>query len=146
MDLREHFRKVISIKKSPHSIALGFAIGTLIAMLPTFGFGPLFAAILMLIFTKLNKFSLFGSFIIWNPIMMMPFYYLNFKLGNLILGSAPAVKFEFSIMNAVHFLSLRFVLGSIIISTTMVIVCYFIVRKIAKKFQKKLFLTSNSSS
>lgn len=41
--IMHHFHEALRIKKSPHSIALGFGIGTFIGILPTPGFGVLLA-------------------------------------------------------------------------------------------------------
>ena len=35
--LKNHFKEVIKLKEDPKSIALGFGIGTFIAILPTLG-------------------------------------------------------------------------------------------------------------
>ena len=50
--IREHFSEVIKIKRSPHSIALGFAVGTFLAILPTPGFSILLGLLIVLIYQK----------------------------------------------------------------------------------------------
>jgi len=137
MNLKTYFKKIIVIKKSPHSIALGFAVGTFIAILPTLGFAPLIGLLILLIFTKLNKFSLFGSFIIWNPLVLLPFYYIGYNIGNLFFGKLSTINFEFSLLNAIHFLSLRFLIGMTILASLIAILSYFIVKYIVIKFQNK---------
>ena len=62
--LKHHFQEVLKTKTSPHSIALGFAIGTLIDILPTLGFGFFLGLLVGLIFEKVNKYSLFGAIIL----------------------------------------------------------------------------------
>ncbi|MBA3064624.1 DUF2062 domain-containing protein, partial [Candidatus Woesearchaeota archaeon] len=65
--IKEHLSEIIRIKTSPHSIALGFAIGTFIAILPTLGFTYLIAIIVMLVYAKESKIALFGALLLWNP-------------------------------------------------------------------------------
>jgi len=48
-------REFVGIKKSAHSIALGFAIGTFIGIMPTPGFGVLFALLVVLFYKEVNK-------------------------------------------------------------------------------------------
>ncbi len=137
MNIKKYLKSISSIKKSPHSIALGFAVGSFIALLPTLGFGPLIALLVLLVFTKLNKISLFGSFVVWNPLVMTSTYYLSFKIGNLFFGKLPLVDFKFSISNIIQFFSLRFLVGNIVLASLISITCYFIVKAIATNYQKK---------
>ena len=61
-NFKEKFKKrleeVLEIKTSPHSIAAGFAIGTFIAILPTFGLGLFIGIILLFIFKRISKISM----------------------------------------------------------------------------------------
>ncbi|MFH1592426.1 MAG: DUF2062 domain-containing protein [Candidatus Woesearchaeota archaeon] len=128
--IKKHFQAVIRTKKSPHSIALGFAIGTLIGILPTPGFNILLGVLVVLIFRKVSKFSLFGALAFWNPIVLIPLYFWSYKIGGLIFGSAPVVEYELTILEQIYHFSRRFLVGSIILAPCFSILSYFLMRKI----------------
>jgi len=144
MDIKKYVKSIASIKKSPHSIALGFAVGSFIAIMPTLGTGPLIALVVLLIFTKLNKIALFGSFLIWNPLVMTSVYYLSYKIGNLVFGRAPLIAFEFSISNIIKFFSLKFLVGNTILAILVSVLSYFIIKTIAVNYQKKILTKKNN--
>ena len=137
--VKEHFREVLEIKTSTHSIALGFAIGTFISMLPTPGFNILLGFLIILIFKRINKFSLFGSLVLWNPLTLFPFYFLMYKLGNLMFSSAPVIRFNIVIMDQIYNFSRRFLIANIIIAIIMSIISYFVVRMVAEKYKKRKY-------
>ena len=55
--LINHLKEVISIKTSPGSIALGFAVGTFFGIFPTFGLEFLMMFLIILIFKRISKVS-----------------------------------------------------------------------------------------
>ena len=77
--LKQHFIELTKIHTSPHSIAVGFALGTFIAILPIPGFHILLALLIVFIYENINKVALFAAFIVWNPFMLPFVYYLSFK-------------------------------------------------------------------
>ena len=84
--VRKRMRAVLSQRFTPHSIALGAAIGTFIGMLPTPGMNML----LTFIFTSLLKVSrVSGLIAVWvsNPVTFVPITYFEFWLGSLIVPS-----------------------------------------------------------
>ncbi len=66
-DLQNHFQEILKVQKSPHSIAMGFSLGTLIGIFPTPGLSYLFGFILLIFFPNISKISMIFAFIIWNP-------------------------------------------------------------------------------
>jgi uncharacterized protein (DUF2062 family) len=131
--IKLHFKEVLALKKDPQAIALGFSIGTLIALLPTFGFGILLGLIIMAIFKNISKISMFAAFAILNPLVLIPFYTLSQYLGNFLLGSLPITDIEFTFLQNFYHYSLRFLLGNLIIALAVSIASYFIIYFIAKK-------------
>jgi uncharacterized protein len=135
--LREHFREVIEVKTTPHGIALGFAIGTVIAVLPTFGLGALVGLLIVLIFKRISKISLFLAFAFWNPLILIPLTGLSYFIGNFLLQGEPVIKFKIEIINYAFIYTRRFLVGNLIVSTTAAILSYFIVLFLVKKYKKK---------
>ena len=135
--IKQHFKNVIKAKKSPSSIALGFAIGTFIAMLPTFSFGFVFGIIVLFIWPKVNKFTLMSSFLIWNIFTLAPFYALGYKIGDLIFGSSPVSIFKIELINKVFDLTRRLLVGNAIIGIIISISLYYIIKSLVILYRKK---------
>jgi uncharacterized protein len=125
--LKHHFHEVAKSKKSPHSIALGFAIGTAIGLFPTPGFGVILALLVILIFEKINKISIFIGMAVWNPIVCAPFQVLSYVLGNKILGSIKLTDTHATI-NRLFSFSAKYLLGNIVITITVSALMYFVVK------------------
>lgn len=136
--IKNHFREVIKIKKSPHSIALGFALGTFIAILPTFGLGLIIGLIIVLIFKKVNKLSLIAAFILWNPFVVIPIYLFSYRIGDALMSALPIIKLRFALFNNVYNLTLRLLVGNFIIAFTASVLSYFSIKYFAKAFKKSL--------
>ena len=81
--LRFHYLNILRTDGTPHRIALGVAVGTLVGFLPIVPFQTITSFILCLLVR--------GSFVaslptvqITNPVTIPFFYYLFFKLGQLV--------------------------------------------------------------
>lgn len=77
--------RVLHVNDTPHRIALGVAIGMLIAWTPTMGFQMILTVLLSALFGA-NK--LVGVPFVWisNPLTAGPIYGPNFLIGKLMLG------------------------------------------------------------
>lgn len=135
--IKKHFKEVIDIKTSNESIAIGFAIGTFIAILPTPGFNIFISALILLIFKRVSKISLFGALAIWNPITLIPIYTLSFKIGNTIFSSEPIIKYNIIILDQIYNFSRRFLVGNLTLAISLSIISYFIMLKIVEISKKK---------
>ncbi|MBU1199541.1 MAG: DUF2062 domain-containing protein [Nanoarchaeota archaeon] len=134
--IKHHFQEVMHVKTSPNSIALGFAIGAFIAILPTFGFGLLIGLLVILIFQKVNKFSMIIAFAVFNPLMLTPIYLLSYKLGYLLFGNASVVSFNIVLLDQIYHFSRRFLVGNLIIAIIISIPCYFLIRYLVWLYRK----------
>ncbi|MFC1733264.1 DUF2062 domain-containing protein [candidate division KSB1 bacterium] len=135
--LKHHWHEIIKTKTSPHSIAIGFAIGTFISTLPTPGFNILLGVLVVLIYEKVSKIALFGSMAIWNPFTTPAVYYLSYKIGGLIFGASPVIEYKLSFIGFIFHNSRRFIVGNLILAATLSVVCYFVVKKTVNYYQKK---------
>jgi len=135
--IKKRLKEIAKIKTSPHSIAAGFAIGTLIAVLPTFGFGIFIGLLVLFIFKKISKLSLFASFAFWNPFVLLSIYPLSYSIGNFILGDSPVKVYKIQLLNQIFVHSKRFLLGSFILALICSIISYIIVLILAYHYQKK---------
>lgn len=127
-----YLHEIIKNKTSPHSIAIGFSIGTFISIIPTPGFNILLGVLIVFLYKQINKFSLFGSMAFWNPIVVSPLYLLSYKIGNILFSSKPVIKYNVVILDQIYNFSRRFLVGNIIVAITFSIVFYFIVKYLIK--------------
>ncbi len=139
---KEHFIEALKIKTTPHEIALGFAIGTFIAILPIFGLHIWLAILIIAVFKQLSKIALFAALFFWNPFFTIPVYTLSLKIGGAIFGSAPVVVFKVTFLNQAYDFSRRLLVGSGMTATILSIVTYVAVFFLVRYYQKKR--TSNS--
>ncbi|MFH1788114.1 MAG: DUF2062 domain-containing protein [Candidatus Altiarchaeota archaeon] len=135
--VRSHLAEVFKTKTSPHSIALGFAIGTFIGILPTPGFGVLMGLLVILVHERVNKLALFTALALWNPLTLVLVYWASYRIGDVIFGSIPAEKYSIVILNHAYNFTRRFLVGNLVLATTMSTLSYFTVKKIARRYQSK---------
>ncbi len=86
--MRAAWRRVLTLDDSPHSIALGVFIGTLVAYQPIVGFQMIVGAIVC----KLIRANVIASLpLAWitNPITIVPIYYITYRLGVVFTGETP---------------------------------------------------------
>jgi len=126
--LQNEWSKLLLGDFTPHSIALGIAIGTLVALLPTFGFSAVLALLLIFIFPNINRPAIFVSLIIWNPLVQIPIYAASFQLGSLLFTDAPLVKYDIEILNQLYSFTQRFLIAHLIIILGMTAITYTITR------------------
>lgn len=79
-----YFLKLLRLRGTPHSIAMGAAIGVFIGLTPTIPFHT----ILILALTILSRTSfiagLITSVLVCNPLTYIPIYYFSLLIGNLV--------------------------------------------------------------
>lgn len=125
--VKEYVKEISKTKNTPHSIAGGFALGTFLALLPTFGFGVFIGLLLLLIFKKINKIAMFIGFAIWNPFVLLALYPIELKIGNVLLSNLPATEFRVSILNQFFIYTGRFLVGSLILATLIAGISYILI-------------------
>jgi hypothetical protein len=135
--IKNRLKEIAKIKTSPHSIAAGFAIGTFIAVLPTFGFGIFIGFLMLFIFKKISKLSLLASFAFWNPFVLLFLYPLSYAIGDFILGDLPVKIYKIQFLNQIFVNSKRFLLGSSILAIIFSIISYIIILVLVYNYQKK---------
>lgn len=120
-------KSLIETNASPSSIALGFATGTLIAILPTPGFGIFIALFLAIIFKKINKIGIIAAFSVWNPLILVPTYWLCYLLGDSVFTPDPGLHFHYELANQIYHHSGKFLVGNFFIATFTAFISYYIV-------------------
>lgn len=134
-----HFQAIVRIKKSPHEIALGFAVGTFLVLLPTPGISFLLALLVLFLFPRINKFTLLGAFIVWNPLLSIPLAGAGYRIGNLLFAGEPVMRFRIVLLNTIYHYTLRYAVGNTILAMILASVSYSGMRVIVWLFQRKVF-------
>ena len=134
--LRQYFHDVNETKSSERAIALGFAIGTLIAILPFFGLGVFIALLVVLFYRNVNKLALFGALALWNPVTLIPIYTLSYSIGDMIFGGAPIVEIQLTFFDQVHQFTRRFLVGNVLLAASFSLFGYFFMHKVAHIIRK----------
>lgn len=125
--IKKLYKDLINTQASPESLALGFATGTLIAILPTPGFGIFIGLFLALLFKKINKLSLIIAFSVWNPFLLIPVYGLCYLLGDLLFTPDPNIRFTYQLFNEIYHYSGKFIVGNLLIATSGALISYYLV-------------------
>jgi uncharacterized protein len=136
MKLKRYLIKISRDENAGSSVALAFAIGTLIAVLPTPGFGIFVGALLGYVFKNLNKMAIMAAFPIWNPLVLSPVYILSQKVGelafdaNLLAGNA-------GVFQKALFYSKTFLFGNFIFAMIISVISYFALHYGMKWFKSR---------
>lgn len=126
--IKHHFSEVLKTKRSPHAIAIGFAVGTLINILPTPGLNIPITIMIILIFERINKYSLLSALAFWNPFTLPFVYVLDYKVGNLLFNLTNLTQQNLSAFGQIFQYASKFITGSLIVATIFSILSYFIVK------------------
>ena len=78
------FRSILLLQDTPHSIALGTAIGLFIAWTPTVGIHMILVVAICLVL-RANKTASLVAVYVSNPLTMLPMYWIDYLLGALVL-------------------------------------------------------------
>ncbi|MFA6088829.1 MAG: DUF2062 domain-containing protein [Candidatus Woesearchaeota archaeon] len=136
--LKDSIIDLLKSEKSNHSIAFGFALGTFIAILPTYGLHIIIGAIVAFLYKKVNKISMFVSLLFWNPVVVFPVHLLSFKIGKAIFGTTVFVeRFNIVVLNQIYDFSKRFLIGVFICAIVFSILSYLLVRLGLYIYKKK---------
>lgn len=86
---RALLRSILMLDDTPHSIALGTAIGMFIGLTPTVGIQMILVMVVYYLTRSLFQFNRLAALLtvyISNPVTMIPLYWFNFEVGAAIVG------------------------------------------------------------
>ena len=135
--IKAHFQEVLRIKQNPHSIALGFAIGTFFSLLPTFGLGIALGLLTILVNRRISKLAMLGAFVVWNPIVQAPLYAFSYWLGDTVFSGLPNLVVHLEFMYGAYDFTRRFLLGMILMALVLSFVSYPVVYWLVERHQRK---------
>jgi uncharacterized protein len=128
--IKERLKAALSGRSSDHEIALGFSVGTAISILPTPGFNLLLGALFVAVYPRVNKLAVFGAIAVYNPIVMIPFYWASYKVGSLVFASDPTLHYDVVILDQAYDFTRRYLFGNVIVTVITSAMTYPLVRKV----------------
>lgn len=135
------FLQILRLRATPHSIALGVALGIFIGFMPIIPFQSVAVITLAFIF-RANKLAAWLATFISNPLDMIPFYYLLFVVGDFVLPF-PGLKFDpanLTMEGLIHtgwdFFSVM-VVGGLVMGIPASIGIYFVTLFLVRRYRKK---------
>jgi uncharacterized protein (DUF2062 family) len=134
----ERLSKINTTKKSPNYIALGFALGTFLAILPTPGFSIGLGIILLLIFPKISKISMMAAIVVWNPFVTAPIYAVSYQIGDLFFRDHEILKIELTFLKQAWNFSKRLLFGTSIIGLTVSLISFFMIKYSVLAYRNRL--------
>ncbi|HLD42006.1 MAG TPA: DUF2062 domain-containing protein [archaeon] len=136
----EYLQLLLKSKTSPHSVALGFAIGTFISVLPTPGLHFVLGFLILLLVKKISKYSLFFTLLFWNALTLTPIWMMSYKIGDWIFGSEAVVRYKFELLNQAYNFSRRFLVGNVILAILISVILYFATKQIVRWYYLRRLL------
>ncbi len=150
-------RWLLEHQGSPHSVALGFAIGMFVALTPTVGVQMILGAAIAQVL-RANRLIPVALAWITNPFTIVPIYYFNYRVGQVFMGGDSEKGRQFieslskvSLLDFDHFIAtmgamlskfggiaLVLWVGSLIVASVAAAISYPLVRRIVEVERRKL--------
>jgi len=138
-----YWRRVRRLNGSPHSVALGVAVGAFLGCSPYLGFHIVGAMLFAWVFRSNLVAAVLGTNV-GNPITYPPIWWASYDLGNWIMGAQPAkdVDIVSTLMSSRAFdVILPFLvpmaIGSIPIGLVVALIAYVFTRSAVGAYQKR---------
>ncbi len=137
-----YFEKLSSREHSAHQVAIGFAIGTAIGLLPTFGVGFLVGVVVLFLYPRMGKLSLFGALALWNPFVLFPFQAASLWLGRLLFGEPFLQTSRNELLSIMTFhgardIVLHYLVGNLFVTALGTVVAYFAARGVVDAYRSR---------
>jgi uncharacterized protein (DUF2062 family) len=139
-------RKLLSLRASPHQIALGFAIGTFIGVFPTFGLGGLVIIAVAALWHFNVPAALLGT-LMGNPLFATLWITLTCLMTGISPGEIKLPKETFREILA-HYsqIGLKYLIGNFGLSIFVAVVSYFMLIRAVHWFRgRKKYKAPNES-
>ncbi len=142
---RKTYERFLKIRGNPREIALGFALGLLIAMTPFMGLHTIVAVAVAALF-KWNKISAAISVWITNAVTAPIVYPITYLVGARIMGIEKAFNLkELNSLAAVHDLILQtpeivwaMMVGGMVLGLPLAVIGYYVSFSITSRYQEEI--------
>ncbi|MFY0627755.1 MAG: DUF2062 domain-containing protein [Reichenbachiella sp.] len=146
--LKRDFIKILQSEDSIRLIAISYGIGTFVALMPAPGFCTIVALILVAIFRRLSKLSVFIAILLYNAVTIIPFYWVGLLIGGFIFSEPHVPVTEIDYANILVENGKRFVVGTLVIVIPYSIASSFFALWFIKRLRinRKIVPTTNFSN
>ncbi len=139
--VRLNYLRIIRLKTSAHSIALGAALGILIGCMPIIPFQTIVVLTLAVLF-RANKIAAFSFTFISSPLNIIPFYAMLYMVGSKVM---PFFKVRFDPRNLELMAMIEqgwrlvavMTVGGLILGIPSSVLTYFVIRKLVLTYRKR---------
>jgi len=139
MGFRDKLRNILSLKDSPHRLALAFAVGVFIGMSPLLGLHTVLGIAVAWIF-RLNRIVTITGVFVTNPWTIVPIYTFSTWLGAQCLGMKHIIpEIDWSHITFTYFfyelkpLLIPFIFGTLLVGLISAVISYFLIYHTVKK-------------
>jgi uncharacterized protein (DUF2062 family) len=123
--LKQRWQELLQLNASPRNIALAFAVGTFISVLPIPGIDLALIMVLASLFKQLNRTGMLAAVAVWNTFVVAPLYVLSHKIGS----SLPILSEQS--------LAIEFLVGNLLLAMVITAVSYLIVHMGIGRYQTR---------
>lgn len=134
--IRTELRKAFTEEYTPREVAVSFAVGTFITMLPTLGVGLLVFVVLAFVFDRISKLALLASVVVFNPVVKWGVYIASFALGVALLGPVEGIATADVSFSSGPEIVARLLLGNLILAVIATVVAYVVVYRLAVAYER----------
>jgi uncharacterized protein (DUF2062 family) len=161
LDPRQWLRALLMLDDTPHSIALGSAIGVFISITPTFGIHMVLVMAIALLTRRLFYFNRIAALIavyLANPLTMVPIYWFDYKVGTLFFADtvkweqfkemfheSTLAEWQASMKSLALIVGKPLLVGSLIVATASGLLTYPLMRALTQRMQERRRLAKLAS-
>lgn len=120
-----------------HLVALGFGVGSFIALLPTPGLSIFIGLGVAALMKPASRPGVLLAMVIWNIWTLIPIFAASAWLGEIIFSDEAKVYFHAEFLNQIVHFTRRMLVGNLIISIPLSFVCYHVALKVIRKLRKR---------
>lgn len=156
---RGMFRTILMLEDTPHSIALGTAIGLFVAWTPTVGIHMILVVAVALLM-RANKVAGLIAVYISNPLTYVPMYWIEYKLGAVVVDKHVTYEYvrealryhglaewlEAFLKLCVYDLAVPMWLGGIVLALAHAIPGYYVTRWAVLRYRRRTRVATSVST
>lgn len=127
----------ILLNEQEHLVALGFGIGSFIALLPTPGLSIFIGLGVAALMKPASRPGVLLAMVVWNIWTLIPIFAASAWLGEIIFSSDAKLYFHAEFLNQVVHFTRRLLIGNLIISIPLSFMCYYIAMNLISKLRHR---------
>jgi len=120
-----------------HLVALGFGVGSFIALLPTPGLSLFIGLGVAALMKPASRPGVLLAMVIWNIWTLIPIFAASAWLGEVLFSQEQKMYFHAEFLNQVVHFTRRLLIGNLIISIPLSFGCYYLALRIINKLRKR---------